>query len=503
MNILVRCDSSNVIGTGHIMRCLNLCEYYPENTYTFVCRNYNLNISQKILDASHRLILLDYCIEPELNKYKSWIGCTLEQELEELIKIISEKKYDQIIIDHYGIDWIIEKELYEYTNKLIVISDIFEYKHLCNEFINYNSDDIELLKKLNLNPNTIIKCGSEHVIINKKFKEYKKTLFRHKIEKMCIMLGGSDPFNYTLQILQQMHNIIINNQIQVYVIIGKANGNVDSIVEFTQKSSNYILLFDINYDQLIQLYLDIDLCIGSLSITAYERLYLNVPQICIKIVDNQNIQQLQEFNICKINDLKNKIEFIYNMNNIYLKNILLCNSNDQESVRIIRNTLSIKNNMYSDHDITFDEHFIWIKSLETNSKQKVFIIYKESEVIGIISVNNYDKIHKKTDWAFYVDEKQRGGIGKALEFFFINYMFNILNVEKINCEVIETNNIVVNMHKNFCFKVEGLKEENIIKNGKRIGVYYLGLTKKIWEDELLLIKQKYIDILNKFNIKMI
>jgi len=503
MNILIRCDSSNIIGTGHVMRCLNLCEYNPENKYTFVCKKFNFNISQKILDASHKLILLGYCTELQLNKYETWIGCTYNQELEQLVKIASSNKYDQIIIDHYGIDWVIEKELSKYTNKLTVISDIYEYKHWCDEFINYNCDDIKLLQELNLNPNTIIKCGSEHVIINKKFKQYKKTLFRSKIEKMCIMLGGSDPFNYTLQILQQINDIIIKNNIQVYVIIGKANGNIDSIIEFTQKSSNYILLFDINYDELIKLYLNIDLCIGSLSITAYERLYLNVPQICIKIVDNQNIQQLQEFNICQINDLKNKIDYIYNMNNIYLKNIILCNSNDQESVRIIRNTLSIKNNMYSDHDITLDEHFNWIKSLELNSKQKVFIIYKESEVIGIISVNNYDIIHKKTDWAFYIDEKQRGGIGKALEFFFINYMFNILNVEKINCEIIETNNIVVNMHKHFCFKVEGFKEENIIKNGKRIGVYYLGLTKKTWEANLLLIKQKYMDILNKFNIKMI
>ena len=51
------------------------------------------------------------------------------------------------------------------------------------------------------------------------------------------------------------------------------------------------------------LYLDIDLCIGSLSITAYERLYMNIPQICLKIVENQNIQQLKEFNICNLDNI--------------------------------------------------------------------------------------------------------------------------------------------------------------------------------------------------------
>jgi len=232
MNILIRCDSSNIIGTGHVMRCLNLCEYSPENTYTFVCKNFIHNINQKILDASHGLILLGYCTEPELNKYNTWIGCTCNQELEQLVKIVAETKYDQIIIDHYGIDWVIEKELSKYTSKLIVISDIYESNHCCDEFVNYNSDDNELLKKLNLNPKTIIKYGSEHVIINKKFKEHKKTLIRPKVEKICIMLGGSDPFNYTLEILQQINGLIQNNGIQVYIIIGKANTNVNSIKTF-------------------------------------------------------------------------------------------------------------------------------------------------------------------------------------------------------------------------------------------------------------------------------
>jgi hypothetical protein len=55
------------------------------------------------------------------------------------------------------------------------------------------------------------------------------------------------------------------------------------------------------------LHINSDLVIGSLSITAYERLFLNIPQISVKIVENQLIQQLDEFNIVSLDNLMNKI----------------------------------------------------------------------------------------------------------------------------------------------------------------------------------------------------
>ena len=116
-------------------------------------------------------------------------------------------------------------------------------------------------------------------------------------------MGGSDPYNYTLHIIEKINHFIILNNLIVFIIIGKSNNNFESINNFVKNNKNYNIKFDLNYDELINLYLDIDLCIGSLSITAYERLYMNIPQICLKIVENQNIQQLKEFNICNLDNI--------------------------------------------------------------------------------------------------------------------------------------------------------------------------------------------------------
>jgi UDP-2,4-diacetamido-2,4,6-trideoxy-beta-L-altropyranose hydrolase len=334
-NILIRCDSSNIIGTGHIMRCLNLCEYYPDNNFTFLCRNFNMNISSKIKNNGYNLILLDYNIEPELNNYKSWIGTSENDEIIDFQNIIKYNTYDIILIDHYGINSKIELEIKKYTNKLIVISDIFEKNHFCDIFINYNCDDLNKVMKINLNDKTIYKIGYQNIILNKKFiYSNRKNTFNNEIKVITINMGGSDPQNYILKVIENINDYIIEKDIIVNIIIGKSNNNIESINNFIN-NSNYKLFFDINYDELINLHINSDLAIGSLSITAYERLYLNIPQISLKIVENQLIQQLQQFNIIDLKDLMNKI---LDYSNIYINNI-----NNNNIKKNIYNVLSFFN----------------------------------------------------------------------------------------------------------------------------------------------------------------
>ena len=42
-------------------------------------------------------ILLDYNIEPQLNKYKTWIGKSQEEEINDILEIIKQHNYDEII----------------------------------------------------------------------------------------------------------------------------------------------------------------------------------------------------------------------------------------------------------------------------------------------------------------------------------------------------------------------------------------------------------------------
>ncbi len=190
------------------------------------------------------------------------------------------------------------------------------------------------------------------------------------------------------------------------------------------------------------------------------------------------------------------------MQTIVLRRIGDCDEDQRQQIRLIRNQPSVRQAMYTDHEISVEEHQSWLERVSNDPRQIVFVVLNEGQVVGCVSINDLDRRHSKSDWAFYLDESQRGGLGAALEFELINYAFGDLGLEKLNCEVIETNPAVVKMHKRFGFEEEGFRRSNIEKDGKRIGVYFLGLVKADWLASREAIEAGCKAILDRFAIRI-
>ncbi len=190
-----------------------------------------------------------------------------------------------------------------------------------------------------------------------------------------------------------------------------------------------------------------------------------------------------------------------NIKKLRLLNIIDAPDDILEKVRCIRNEEQVRKWMYTDHIISKEEHSNWLAKLKSDTKNIVFVVMADNDsVIGVVSVNALDRTHKKADWAYYLTEEARSGIGAVLEFFFIDYVFNSLGLYKLNCEVIEHNDAVVRLHEKFGFKREGFRESNILKNNERLGVYYLGLTKETWSSIRQDLKNKYLKIFSQYEV---
>lgn len=165
---------------------------------------------------------------------------------------------------------------------------------------------------------------------------------------------------------------------------------------------------------------------------------------------------------------------------------------DKKMIRKWRNMPKVSKWMYTDHNISEEEHERWFRRIFNDEKRKYWIIAHNGNDVGLVNLYDINEVHKRCSWAFYLaDMSVRGkGIGSYVEYFVLNYVFEELNFNRLCCEVIAFNENVANMHKRYGFSIEGIFREHIFKNGEAVDVISLAILKRDWNKIKQEIKDK-------------
>ena len=193
-----------------------------------------------------------------------------EDEFFEKVKELNPKK---VIVDNYNFSYKDEKEFKKLFPKikLIVFDDTYE-KHFADVIINHN-----LGVNINKYENPKI-VKNIKPLIRKEFYEAKKKRF--KKEGVFISLGGSDSRNLTLKILKILKSL----EIKVNLYITSANKNLDKIKKFA--FLNRWINLHINED-VAEGMAKSEFGIITPSVISYEAMFMKLPFLVIKTVDNQ------------------------------------------------------------------------------------------------------------------------------------------------------------------------------------------------------------------------
>ena len=146
-----------------------------------------------------------------------------------------------------------------------------------------------------------------------------------------------------------------------------------------------------------------------------------------------------------------------------------------------RNKPEVRANMYTSHEIDFEEHREWFKSVSNDKSKRYFIFEVDSKPCGVIGIVDIDFDGKKASWAFYSGDTSVRGIGTLMEVAAIDYVFNELKLEKLYCEVLSFNDSVIKFHRKHGFQIEGVFLKHHFAKGEFHDVYRLALFKKQWE----------------------
>jgi len=167
---------------------------------------------------------------------------------------------------------------------------------------------------------------------------------------------------------------------------------------------------------------------------------------------------------------------------ITLKPLAALSRGRRMAVRLIRNEAGVRSGMYTDHIISEGEHSVYLRRLLTDTSRLIFAVLKDNEPIGCIGLEKIDLKNKKSSWTYFLTEKMAGqGIGGAVESAFYALVFREMDIDKLYCTVLATKKWVKTLHEKYLWKEEGFARSHIIKNGVRIGIYFMGLTREEWD----------------------
>jgi RimJ/RimL family protein N-acetyltransferase len=130
-----------------------------------------------------------------------------------------------------------------------------------------------------------------------------------------------------------------------------------------------------------------------------------------------------------------------------------------------------------------------LENREVFPEQKMFIISKKDDVepIGNISYRNWDKRNRSAEFGIEIGEiKERGkGYGQDAHNNFIEFMFNHLNLNRIELTTLADNEKSINLYKKLGFKEIGIIREMSYDSskGEYSDVLYMDLLKREWDKQ--------------------
>jgi len=154
-----------------------------------------------------------------------------------------------------------------------------------------------------------------------------------------------------------------------------------------------------------------------------------------------------------------------------------------DMVRNWRNDPEISKYMNTDDYITEEAHLNWFNKVKKDPTTKFWVVEADGKNVGSVYLIDIDMINRRCYWGYYLEVSARGkGIGRLIELNILKYVFEKLNLNKLCGEVLSSNYIVVEIHKKYGSKVEGILRKQIFKQNKFIDIVSIGILKEEWEE---------------------
>jgi UDP-2,4-diacetamido-2,4,6-trideoxy-beta-L-altropyranose hydrolase len=280
-HLLLRADADSARGVGHVMRCLALAESW--------------------FRQGGQVTLLSSRLNPALRQRAETLGIGIAEipkpypdstDLHRTFSALEMVSYEStelpwVVLDGYHFDTVYQTLLRSAGCRLAVIDDTAHLPRYDADIILNHAVNAQSLA-YTCSSDTMLLLGTQFGLLRHEFERW------HGLEKDCpevarkimITLGGSDPDNVTLKIIQASEQISAPD-LEVRVVVGPLNPHLEELERaIASMSSRFRLEADVK--DITPLMAWADLAVAAGGITSWELAFMKVPALLIALAENQS-----------------------------------------------------------------------------------------------------------------------------------------------------------------------------------------------------------------------
>ena len=492
--LVIRADATQVVGIGHVMRCLALAEAWilRAGDVYFIGHIDSDGLKERIASIGIALLPIE-----NPNGQQEDLKQTLRY-LNNLRKTYSNAPSFWAVLDGYEFDSTYQIALKNAGFRILVMDDIIHLSQYHADII-LNQNIIPNNVDYQTDSSTVILAGPKYRLIRKEFfdsQDLRKEI-PSKAKNLLLTFGGADTKNVTAKVIHML-NEIDDPDFYVKIVVGPTNARFRNLeFELTHSSYQYELLQTVDGFPSLISWADIGIATGGG--TCFEMMLLGLPAILIPVNSNQkgDVRTLCEMgaalSLGRVENLDAN-EFItllkvlildpekrqemsrqrhslidrYSTDRIFSimnavashldpKKLVLRNAIQEDAKQLFRlaNNPTVRSHSFSPDSLTFDDHLKWLEQKLLSPQKTAIWVYDYEGVI--LAQARYDKRDCETaEIDFSVHPAfRRKGLGSAILSQTHRLAVRWLNIRRVVGEVFESN-----IPSKRCFLSSGFTEKS-------------------------------------------
>ncbi|OGP71871.1 MAG: UDP-2,4-diacetamido-2,4,6-trideoxy-beta-L-altropyranose hydrolase [Deltaproteobacteria bacterium RBG_13_60_28] len=276
MNLLIRADADTQTGTGHVMRCLALAQAWQ--------------------DAGGRVTFGTAKAAPVLEAWLQAEGMAVvhlsappgtAEDARQTLNLARKEGVEWIVVDGYQFQDTYQRIIKEGGRKLLCIDDYGHAHHYYADIVlNQNLSASERFYRQR-EPYTRLLLGTGYVLLRREFLQWRHWQ-RETPEvagKVLVTLGGGDPANVTLRVLQAIGKMEIAG-LEAIVLVGASNPHFEELNAAVQLGGMNVRL-QRNVKDMAELMAWAEVAVSAGGITCWELAFMGLPHLIIVLAANQ------------------------------------------------------------------------------------------------------------------------------------------------------------------------------------------------------------------------